>query len=88
MTQDASGPVLIFGGAGGGIGEALARRLRAAGLAVAVTSRTLDRAQVLASEIGATPLTCDVRDDASVEAAVAAGTVMVASADLSMLSAR
>ena len=64
-------PILIFGGVGG-IGEALARRLRAAGHAVAITSRQSERVAALAAEIQATPLVCDVLDEASIRAAVAA----------------
>lgn len=71
MTNDATDAVLIFGGVGG-IGEALARRLRARGQAVALTSRTAQRADALAAEIGAMPLVCDVLDEASIAAAVTA----------------
>ena len=69
-----NGPTLIFGGVGG-IGEALARRLRAAGGAVAITSRSTDRVQPLAAEIGAQAITCDVLDDGSTAAAVAAASI-------------
>ncbi|HEY8260341.1 MAG TPA: SDR family oxidoreductase, partial [Methylosinus sp.] len=71
MTPDASSQVLIFGGVGG-IGEALARRLRADGRAITITSRSLDRAQPLATAIGATAFACDVHDEASIAASVAA----------------
>jgi NAD(P)-dependent dehydrogenase (short-subunit alcohol dehydrogenase family) len=71
MTSASSDPILIFGGVGG-IGEALARRLRAQGQPVAITSRTTERADVLAAEIGATVLVCNVLDEASVQAAVVA----------------
>jgi NAD(P)-dependent dehydrogenase (short-subunit alcohol dehydrogenase family) len=64
-------PVLIFGGVGG-IGEALARRLRAQGQAVVVTSRDGERARALAGEIGASALVCDALDEASILAAVTA----------------
>ncbi len=67
MTED--GTVLIFGGVGG-IGEALARRLAAKGARVAITSRSLARAQTLASEIGTMPLEADVGDEAAIRAAV------------------
>jgi NAD(P)-dependent dehydrogenase (short-subunit alcohol dehydrogenase family) len=73
MTSETPSPVLIFGGVGG-VGEALARRLRAAGQAVAITSRNLERAQALAASIQATPIACDVLDDASIAMAVAAAT--------------
>jgi NAD(P)-dependent dehydrogenase (short-subunit alcohol dehydrogenase family) len=71
MNAQATEPVLIIGGVGG-IGEALARRLRAHGQAVAVTARVLERAQTLADEIGATAIACDVLDDAAIAAAVTA----------------
>lgn len=65
-----SDPVLIFGGVGG-IGEALARRLRAQGQSVVVTSRSAERAETLAGSIGALPVACDVLDEASIQAAIA-----------------
>ncbi len=71
MTRDLSAPILIFGGAGG-IGEALARRLRSAGQPVSITSRCPERAHALASQIGATALVCDVLDPDTVGAACAA----------------
>ena len=71
MSDLPAAPVLIFGGVGG-IGEALARRLRAAGRAVAITSRHADKAQALAAEIGATPVVCNVLDEPAIAAAVAA----------------
>jgi NAD(P)-dependent dehydrogenase (short-subunit alcohol dehydrogenase family) len=65
------GPVLIMGGVGG-IGEALARRLTAAGTAVVVTSREAARAEHLAAEIGGRGVAMEARDEASVVAAVTA----------------
>jgi NAD(P)-dependent dehydrogenase (short-subunit alcohol dehydrogenase family) len=62
--------ILIFGGAGG-IGEAIARRARAAGHSVVVTSRSRERAEALAAEIGAVGVPVDVTDEASIQAAVA-----------------
>lgn len=73
MTPETSSPVLIFGGVGG-IGEAIARRLRAVGRSVAITSRSSDRVQALAAAIQATPITCDVLDEASIAAAISAAT--------------
>jgi NAD(P)-dependent dehydrogenase (short-subunit alcohol dehydrogenase family) len=70
-THTRLAPTLIIGGVGG-IGEALARRLRAAGNAVIVTARDLARAQTLAAEIGATAAACDALDEASIAATVAA----------------
>jgi NAD(P)-dependent dehydrogenase (short-subunit alcohol dehydrogenase family) len=74
MTGASTDPVLIFGGVGG-IGEALARRLRAHGQPVVVTSRNPDRVAALAAHIGATALVCDVLDEASIQAAVAAASL-------------
>lgn len=71
MSNSASDTILIFGGVGG-IGEALARRLRAQGQPVAITSRHAERVDVLAAEIGATALVCDVLDEASLQAAIEA----------------
>jgi|SRR5208337_4962471 len=65
MTSEDIDPVLIFGGVGG-IGEALARRLRQAGWPVVITSRSAERLRALATEIGAAPLVCDVLDEASI----------------------
>ncbi len=74
MTSGTQAPVLIFGGVGG-IGEALARRLRAAGKNVAITSRSAERVQSLAAEIGATALVCDVLDEASIVKACSSAVV-------------
>ena len=71
MTLPTQAPVLIFGGVGG-IGEALARRLVRAGQPVVITSRSAERAQALAADIGAAGLACDVGDEHAIEAAVAA----------------
>ncbi len=70
MNMQTAEPVLIIGGVGG-IGEALARRLRACGQSVVVTARALERAQALAAEIGVTAIACDVLDEAAIAAAVA-----------------
>jgi NAD(P)-dependent dehydrogenase (short-subunit alcohol dehydrogenase family) len=70
MTN-ATDPILIFGGVGG-IGGALARRLRTRGYTVVITSRVADRAAAFAAEIGAAPLVCDCLDEASIQAAIAA----------------
>lgn len=70
MSNPEAAPVLIIGGVRG-IGEALARRLRADGRTVAITARSLDRAQALADEIGATAVACDVLDDVAIGTTVA-----------------
>ena len=65
--------VLVIG-ASSGVGRASALALGAEGARVAVAARRLDRLQDLASEIGegALALACDVNDEASCQAAVAA----------------
>lgn len=62
--------ILVFGGVGG-IGEAIARRCRVAGHEVVLTSRSRDRAEALATEIGGVGLPVDVMDEASIQEAVA-----------------
>lgn len=66
MTQNT---YLIFGGIGG-IGEAIASQLVSAGHRVFVTSRDLEKATVVAQQIGAHPLVADVLDPASIKQAV------------------
>ncbi len=61
---------LIYGGAGG-IGSALARRLRAKGYGVHLVSRDADRLAALAGEIGATWTAADVTDREAIAAATA-----------------
>ncbi len=68
-----AGTFLIYGGTGG-IGSALARRLRARGHAVHIVARDRDRLAALAGEIGATFSLADVLDrDAVAAAATEAG---------------
>jgi NAD(P)-dependent dehydrogenase (short-subunit alcohol dehydrogenase family) len=62
---------IVFGGASG-LGEATARRLAAEGCEVVIADLAADRARVLADEIGGAAVTCDVTDEASVQAAVEA----------------
>lgn len=62
--------VLIFGGTGG-IGAALARRLRAQGRSVHLAARNEANLKTLASEIGASWTVCDVNDPAAIQKAVA-----------------
>ena len=63
---------LIYGGSGG-IGSALARRLRDRGHAVHLVARDRGRLEALATEIGATFSVADVADRAAITAAAAAG---------------
>jgi 2-hydroxycyclohexanecarboxyl-CoA dehydrogenase len=62
---------LVTGGAKG-IGEAIARRLRADGADVVIADLDFSAAQKLAGEIGATPLQLDVANAAQVRAALLA----------------
>ena len=64
---------LVTGG-GRGIGEGIARRLAAEGAEVIIATRTLDVAQEIAGEIGATAVQVDVGDpDAAMEVVRSAG---------------
>jgi NAD(P)-dependent dehydrogenase (short-subunit alcohol dehydrogenase family) len=62
--------VLIFGGTGG-IGSALARRLRQQGRGVHLAALHEDKLAALAAEIGATYSVCDVRNPDAIKQAVA-----------------
>jgi NAD(P)-dependent dehydrogenase (short-subunit alcohol dehydrogenase family) len=70
----ATQPAAIITGAADGIGWALARRFAAAGCRVALADIAGERAAARAAELGAghIALACDVADEASVRAAVAA----------------
>jgi NADP-dependent 3-hydroxy acid dehydrogenase YdfG len=61
-------PIAVVTGASSGIGAATARQLGAAGFAVVVAARRLDRLQSLAAEIGARPVQLDVTSAESVAA--------------------
>ncbi|KAF0281536.1 SDR family NAD(P)-dependent oxidoreductase [Spiribacter roseus] len=62
-------PTLIMG-ARGGIGEALARRLAAAGQPLVLSARDPQTIQPLAQALGADVVACDVLDTDSIKAAV------------------
>lgn len=62
---------LVTGGAKG-IGEAIARRLRADGADVVIADLDVAAAQILAGEIGATPVQLDVANAAQVRASLLA----------------
>lgn len=74
---DLRGRVALITGASSGIGEALARALAGRGAHVALAARRTDRVRALADELSAggteaMPITADVRDEAAVQAMVAA----------------
>ncbi len=71
-----AGKVALITGAGQGVGQGIAFALAAEGVAVVVTGRTLAKVQVTADEISkrggkALAIACNVKDAASMEAAVA-----------------
>ncbi len=64
-------PVAVVTGASSGIGAATARALSAAGYAVVLGARRVDRCAAIAAEIDGTALRLDVTDQESVDAFVA-----------------
>lgn len=75
--KDYRGTVGVVTGASSGIGEALASALARRGMRVALLARRRDRLDALAATIAraggaATAITCDVADQASVDAAIRA----------------
>jgi NAD(P)-dependent dehydrogenase (short-subunit alcohol dehydrogenase family) len=77
-----AGKVLLATGAGSGIAAATARRFHAEGGRVAVVDLDGERADEIARELeGSIGLQCDVADEASVEAAVAAADAQLGGID-------
>jgi NAD(P)-dependent dehydrogenase (short-subunit alcohol dehydrogenase family) len=71
MKIDQSVSAVVTGGASG-LGEATARMLRAKGAKVTLLDMQEERGKAVAAEIGATFQMCDVTNEASVDAALAA----------------
>jgi NAD(P)-dependent dehydrogenase (short-subunit alcohol dehydrogenase family) len=69
MARLAGRKIIITGGASG-IGRATARLFRREGAAVAILDRSDNAAKIVADEIGAVAITCDVSDPASITSAV------------------
>ena len=61
---------IVVGGASG-LGEATVRRLHGAGAHVTIADVNAEKAEALAAELGAVFVSCDVREETQVEAAVA-----------------
>jgi NAD(P)-dependent dehydrogenase (short-subunit alcohol dehydrogenase family) len=68
MEIEGSG-ALVVGGASG-LGEATARRLHGSGAAVTIADVNVEKGEALASELGATFVACDVREEDDVREAV------------------
>jgi NAD(P)-dependent dehydrogenase (short-subunit alcohol dehydrogenase family) len=71
ITPDGVAPVMLVTGGSGGIGQALARRLRAHGCVVVLAARHVERLTSLADEIGAEAVPVDVTSSAEVDGLVA-----------------
>jgi NADP-dependent 3-hydroxy acid dehydrogenase YdfG len=66
MTAPADRPTAVVTGASSGIGAATARALAAAGFAVVLGARRVDRCAAIAEDVGGTALPLDVTDEGSV----------------------
>lgn len=69
--MDIQGTVAVVTGGASGLGEGTARALAAAGAKVAILDMGLEKAQIVADEIGGVAISCDVSDAASAENAMA-----------------
>ncbi len=74
------GQIALVTGGGSGLGEATARYLASKGARVVVLDFNLDRARLVASDIGGLAVNADVGDAAQVEAAFAAASAHFGSA--------
>ena len=68
MNRNGKSALVIGASSGGGLGEAVARRLHDAGFAVLVAGRRMDPLRALAKALDGRALACDVTDEASIEA--------------------
>lgn len=76
------GRVALVIGAGSGIGKAIARRLAAEGTCVVVADIDAEAAHAVADELGQVAVAMDVTDEASIDAAFAAGALVFGGIDL------
>lgn len=70
MSAEFTNRVVIVTGAGGNVGQAVARRFHAAGASLVLVGRKPEEITALAQELSGTALTADVTDPASVDALV------------------
>ncbi len=87
MTNLQPGQVAFLTGAANGIGEAVARRLAAAGLKLSLSDVDDDRGQALAEELGAHYIHCDTSILSDNEAAITSTMDRYGSLDLAFLNA-
>lgn len=79
---DLKGRRALVTGAAGGIGAAIAQRLKGCGAAVTIADIDLDAAQVTATGIGAHAVRIDVRQRAEVEAGFAGAVALMGGCDI------
>lgn len=70
MREKERKALVIGASSPGGLGEAVARRLREDGAELIVSGRAMDRLQPLADDLGGRAIVCDVTDEASIAALI------------------